>query len=99
MAITEGSQGSLREVERQICEFAASLNEKDRRRFVALEAKRYGHGGIAWICRIVGCSRHTVERGMAELDLLPDDPAAGRVRRPGAGRKKKLLRNRKSNKT
>ncbi|MEZ6128930.1 MAG: ISAzo13 family transposase [Planctomycetaceae bacterium] len=74
--------------ETRIRDFADSLNEKDGRRFVAIEAEQYGHGGVARICRIVGCSAHTVERGRAELDSLDNDPAAGRVRRPGAGRKK-----------
>lgn len=37
---------------------------------------------------MLGCSRRTLERAASERDALPDDPAAGRVRRPGAGRKK-----------
>jgi hypothetical protein len=89
MATPDTAADVLTEMERQTRDFARSLNEKDRRRFVALEAKRFGHGGIGWIVRIVGCSRHTVERGMKELDSLADDPVKGRIRRPGAGRKKK----------
>lgn len=76
------------DVERSLREFAATLNEKDRRRFAAVEAKQRGHGGIRYIARVIGCSEKTIERGLAELDQLADDPAAGRVRRPGAGRKK-----------
>ena len=34
-------------------------------------------------------AQQLVERGIAELDSLDKDPAAGRVRRPGAGRKKR----------
>ena len=79
----------LSEVETFVRDFAATLNEKDRRHFVALQAKQYGHGGIAWITQVVGCSRHTVEHGIKELAHLADDPAAGRIRRPGAGRKKR----------
>ena len=41
--------------------------------------------------------RRTIERGFAELDELPHDPAAGQVRRPGAGRKKKSSPTRPSN--
>ena len=73
----------------RVREFADSLSEKDRRRFVALEAERFGYGGVNWICRVVGCSPHTVERGRREFGTLADDPAASRVRRPGAGRKKR----------
>jgi hypothetical protein len=69
--------------------FAASLSEKDRRRYAALEASRLGHGGIAYVAGVIGCSRSTIDRGILELDHLDDDPAVGRVRRPGAGRKKR----------
>lgn len=71
-------------------DLAASLNEKDRRRFAAFEAKQRGHGGIAYVAKVIGCSRRTIERGMGELDNLENDPAQGRVRRPGGGRKKRL---------
>ena len=66
-----------------------TLSEKDRRRFAALEAVRLGHGGIEYVAEVLGCSTRPIERGIEELDQLPDDPAAGRVRRPGGGRKKK----------
>jgi hypothetical protein len=69
--------------------FSQTLSEKDRRRFAALEAARLGRGGVRYVADVLGCSTRTVVRGEAELDRLPDDPAAGRVRRPGAGRKKK----------
>jgi hypothetical protein len=65
-----------------------SLSEKDRRRYAAVEAVRLGRGGIELVAGILGCSTRTISRGIAELDSLDQDPAAGRVRRPGAGRKK-----------
>ena len=68
--------------------FYATLSEKDQRRFVAIEATRMGFGGIAYVASVFDCSRKTVERGIAELEHLPNDPAAGRIRRPGGGRKK-----------
>jgi hypothetical protein len=76
-------------VEQQMRAFWQTLSEKDWRRFAALEAARLGHGGIEYIAEVLGCSTRTIERGADELDQLPDDPAAGRVRRPGGGRKKK----------
>lgn len=76
--------------EERIQAFYTTLSEKDRRRFAALESQRFGHGGIAYVVRLLNCSRHTVERGIAELMELPNDPAAGRTRRTGGGRKKKL---------
>ena len=68
--------------------FYETLSEKDQRRYVAVEARRIGFGGMEYLASVFGCSRKTIERGMVELDELPNDPAAGRVRRPGGGRKK-----------
>lgn len=72
----------------QMKAFFNSLSEKDRRRYAAVEAVRLGHGGIRRVAEIVGCSARTIARGIAELELLESDLAAGRVRRPGAGQKK-----------
>lgn len=69
--------------------FYNTLSEKDKRRYAAVEAKRLGHGGIEAVAKILGCSTKTISRGIQELDSLEKDPAAGRVRRPGAGRKKR----------
>lgn len=76
--------------EKRMRDFAQTLSEKDRRRFGAIEAAQRGYGGIVYIAGVLGCSTKTLERGIKELDQLQDDPAAGRVRRPGAGRKKKI---------
>jgi hypothetical protein len=85
--------------ERRMREFAATLTEKDRRRFAAFEAKQQGYGGIEYVAGIIGCSRRTIERGIEELDHLDQDPAAGQVRRPGAGRKKRFAQSPKSDRT
>ena len=77
-----------KDVERRMRGFYQSLSEKDRRRFAAIEAQRLGHGGVKYIAELLGCSERTIERAAHERDDLPNDPAAGRVRRPGAGRKK-----------
>ena len=76
------------DLEQKMRDFFATLSEKDRRRFAALEARQLGYGGIDYIADVVGCSRRTIARGIDELDQLANDPAAGRIRRPGAGRKK-----------
>jgi len=85
--------------EQDMRDFYATLSEKDRRRFAAIEAQQFGHGGIKYIAEVLGCSRRTIERGLNELSALPCDPAAGRVRRPGAGRKKRLPLAPKSSRT
>ena len=73
---------------KNVRDFYDTLSEKEQRRFAAVQARQLGYGGVKYIAKILGCSRRTIERGLAELDKLPNDPAAGQVRRPGAGRKK-----------
>ena len=74
---------------RRMVDFYRTLSEKDARRFAAIEAQRLGRGGVPYLAGLLGCGTRTIERGIAELDHLADDPAAGRIRRPGAGRKKR----------
>lgn len=69
-----------------------TLNEKDRRRFAAIQARQLGHGGIIYISKLLGISESTISRGIDELDTLPTDPAEGRIRKPGAGRKSRACR-------
>lgn len=76
-------------VEKNVRDFYATLSEKDRRRFAAVQARQLGYGGVRAMAEVLGCSRRTIERGLTELDALPHDPAVRQVRRPGAGRKKK----------
>ena len=87
------------QVEEWMRAFAQTLSEKDRRRFAALEAARLGYGGVEYVSEVLGCSTRTIGRGAKELGQLPNDPAAGRVRRPGGGRKKRSSPSRNSNKT
>ena len=76
-------------MEQTMRDFCSTLSEKDRRRFAAIEARQFGYGGIQYVAEVLGCSRRTIQRGIDELNELSHDPAAGRVRRPGAGRKKR----------
>jgi hypothetical protein len=98
MAFTFTSQFAP-EIEDRMRGFYQTLSEKDQRRYAALEARRLGRGGIEYIARVVGCSRRTIERGLVEVETLPHDPAEGRVRRPGGGRKKKLKASLNSSRT
>lgn len=66
-----------------------TLDEKGKRRFAAIQARQLGHGGMKYVSELLGISVSTIGRGMQELQSLPADPAQGRTRRPGAGRKKK----------
>lgn len=73
------------EIETQMRRLYQSLSEKDRRQYAAIEAKKLGHGGISYMCRVLGCNTRTVTRGLRELDEpLPNND---RIRLPGGGRK------------
>jgi hypothetical protein len=87
-----------RDVEERMQGFYQTLSEKDRRRYAAVEARKLGRGGVAYVAEVLGCSTRTIERAASELEQLPNDPAAGRVRRPGGGRKKRSLPSHNSNK-
>ena len=63
------------------------LNERQRRRFAATEARTFGRGGIAAAARACGLAENTVRKGLAELED-PEPLQPGRVRKPGAGRKR-----------
>ena len=75
-------------IETQMRNVFETLSEKDQRRFAAIQARQLGHGGMGYLSEILGCSTRTIRRGIDELEQLPLDPANGRIRRPGAGRKK-----------
>jgi hypothetical protein len=62
------------------------LNERARRMVAASEALDLGYGGISIVSRACGLSRVTITKGIQELHAEPI--AAGRIRRPGAGRPK-----------
>lgn len=70
-------------VERQMVNFYGSLSEKDRRRYAAVEAAKLGHGGKAYIARLFGCDPDTIAAGSHDVDNLPEDAAADRVRKKG----------------
>jgi hypothetical protein len=67
--------------------FYNTLNEKDRRRYEAIEAMKLGHGGQSYISSVLGCHFQTVMAGINEITnglKTPDD----RIRNPDRGKKK-----------
>lgn len=66
----------------------SSLDERGRRLFAATEAAVIGYGGISALSKITGLPRNSIARGISELTSEPR-LEAGRVRRVGAGRKRK----------
>lgn len=71
------------QVERHMVALYESLSEKDRRRYAALEAEKLGHGGVDYIASLLGCDEKTIRQGRRDIDQLPADPAAGRIRKKG----------------
>lgn len=71
-------------------QMAPVLNEQSRRRFVALEARALGRGGVSLMARISGLARSTIDRGLSDI-RDKRRPPPGRIRRPGGGRRKKTV--------
>jgi hypothetical protein len=63
------------------------LDEQERRWYVALEARKLGHGGIELLSKMTGLSVPTIRRGQQELDEELAERPTERVRLPGGGRK------------
>ena len=65
---------------------AGELDERGLRLWAAAEATAWGRGGTAAVARATGIAESTIRRGRGEL-ASGASLGAGRVRRPGAGRK------------
>ena len=63
------------------------LDERTRRLLAANEALALGRGGISEVRRACGLSRKAIAKGIREIET-GTAPSPGRIRRPGAGRKK-----------
>ena len=77
------SEAAIREKFRAL---AARFDEHTRRLWAATEASALGYGGISLVARATAISRRAILVGLREIqsgEMLP----AGRVRRPGGGRK------------
>ena len=75
------------EIEKQMKAFYHSLNEKDRRRYAAIEAMKLGHGGQNYISSVLGCHFQTVMVGINEITNGIEAPE-NRIRKLGGGKKK-----------
>jgi Rhodopirellula transposase DDE domain len=82
----------MRAARKRYREMAPVLNEQSRRRFVALEARALGHGGVSLMARITGLSRSTIYHGRSDI-LHKLSAPVGRTRKAGGGRKKKAMQD------
>src|SRR6266700_945070 len=78
---------SLAGVRQRFIALEAVLDEKSRRLLAAAESKAWGRGGISAVSKTTGVSRQVIRQGLRELEQSPTHPA-GRIRRPGGGRKR-----------
>lgn len=77
-------------VEDAMRNFCDSLREKDRRRYAAVEATELGHGGVAYIARLLHLAPRTVRQGLQELQRPPDLPPE-RCRKKGEAEKERSI--------
>jgi hypothetical protein len=56
------------QTENEMLLFYSSLSEKDRRRYAAIEAKKYGYGGITYFSALFGCDEKTIRKGISEFN-------------------------------
>src|SRR5438552_1045591 len=84
--------GQARAARKRYREMTPVLNEQSRRRFVALEARALGRGGVSLMARISGLARSTIYHGLSDIRDQTSVPS-GRVRKPGGGRKKKSIQD------
>jgi hypothetical protein len=76
------------EIEKRVHSVLPTLNERQRRLYLAAEAKSLGYGGITRISAISGISRQTITAGVREIDNgQAESLPVGRNRKAGAGRK------------
>ena len=80
----------IRRAKQRYRQISPVLDEQSRRRYVAMEALSLGHGGVSAMSRISGLARSTINRGVAEIRAGVSAPA-GRIRKPGGGRKRKVI--------
>jgi transposase len=82
-------------VRRKYAALGGTLTERSRRLWAATEAMALGHGGIVTVERATGISRSTITRGIREIESgQSDDVPPARARRPGAGRKQAIEKDR-----
>ena len=65
------------------------LDERQRRLYLAAEAKVIGYGGVSTVSRITGVSRSAISAGYDDYDQAKEKKLSpGRIRKEGGGRKR-----------
>jgi hypothetical protein len=90
---------SERKLHHQVNLLFHRLDEQQRRWVAALESKKIGHGGDAFVSLITGLHVDTIRRGREELDADLEGRPTDRIRNPGAGRPSVKKKTRRWSKT
>jgi hypothetical protein len=75
-----------KKVHQQINLLVSRLDEQQRRWFVAVEANRYGYGGVHLLSQITGMDEKTIQRGQQEMEQGLIERPTEQVRSAGGGR-------------
>ena len=70
------------EVEQSMRCLFASLSERERRRYAAVEAAKLGRGGLRYLAQVLDCDEKTIRRGRREI-ANPATLPPGRSRKKG----------------
>lgn len=71
-------------------DYMATLNERQRRQFAALEANSLGWHGVSIVSEALKIHPHTIRRGKLELAGSNGGEELLTIRHPGGGRKKNV---------
>ena len=74
------------EIEQLMKALFSTLNERDRRRYAAVEAEKLPWGGIDYIAGLLGIDSRTISQGLTDLKES-QDAVSDRIRKQGGGRK------------
>jgi len=80
----------VRAIRKKFRVLRSALDERQRRLWAAAESQALGRGGLSVVVQATGMAKTTILRGFREIRSR-DALAPGRIRRPGAGRKRAVV--------
>jgi transposase len=86
-------EAGIEQIRKRYALAVGALDERGRRAMAASEALTLGWGGVTLVVRATGLSRATIGLGIKELRGTIARAGAGRVRRPGGGRPKTVVKD------
>jgi transposase len=76
-------------IKQRYCLISPFLDERQRRLYLAAEAKVIGYGGVSTVSKMTGVSRSAISAGYEDYDQAKEKGSSpGRIRKEGGGRKR-----------